>query len=321
MKVLYLSQPNALHPWYDDVVDLSQGRHDILLFNPTLPLEDQIRDAAVVVDQGGGMGTPELMSVAKRHGVQLWQVLGTGLDHFDMRTAKECGLLVANTPGIYSALALAEHCLFLMLCLLKRYSAAGENIASQIPYAPMVQELNGKTLGLVGFGASGQELARQTVPLGLRTMAVDVAVPHAKLLSDLHTVYLGDLSQLEVLLEKSDIVSLHVPLVPQTVRMINSRSLRSMKRDAILINVARGELIDEKALWVALSEGRIAGAGLDVFTKEPVDPNHQLLSLKNVVATPHIAGMTHGTSRRRATAIVENLDRVAKGCTPLYVVS
>jgi len=318
MKILYLPQAGMLQPWYNDVCRPCADRHEVHLFDAKKPIDDQFKGVEVVIDQGGSVGTRELMAAAKRNGVKLWQVLGTGIDHVDLKYLNECGLTVANTPGQFSAIALAEHCMFLMLYLLKQYPVAQRNISNEIPYAPLVEELHGQTLGLVGLGASGQELARRAAAFGMRVLAIDTSPPTRDLLAELRTDYVGDASQLESLLRESDIVSLHVPLSPSTKHLINQRTLRCMKQNAILINVARGGIVDEDALWVALSEGWIRGAGLDVFSHEPVNPHHRLLTLENVVATPHIAGMTDGTSRRRGLAVVENLDRIAQGLPPLY---
>jgi D-3-phosphoglycerate dehydrogenase len=260
------------------------------------------------------------MLAAKRHGVKLWQVLGTGLDHVDVDFLRECGLAAANTPGLFSAIALAEHCMHLMLFLKKQHREAERNIAQGRRYAPLVNELNGQTLGLVGLGASGQELAKRAAAFGMRIVAIDVVAPTAQKIAELGVEYLGNGSQLESLLKQSDVVSLHVPMMPSTHNLLNRQTLRWMRSNALLINVARGGIVDEEALWVALKEGWIGGAGLDVFAHEPVDAHHRLLSLDNVVATPHIAGMTDGTSRRRGQAVVENLDRIAQGLPPLHQV-
>jgi D-3-phosphoglycerate dehydrogenase len=320
MKVLYLSQAGTLQPWYDDVWRPCNGCHEVKLFDPATPIAAQMDGAGVVVDQGGSVGTREMMAAARDSGVKLWQILGTGVDHVDLPYLRECGLQVSNTPGPYSAVALAEHSLFLMLYLLKQFPSVQQNIAVGVRCAPLVEELHGQTLGLVGLGASGQELARRAKAFGMRVVAIDAATPKPELLSDLQVEFLGDPSKLDQLLQQSDIVSLHVPLIPSTEHMINGENLRRMKRNALLINVSRGGIIDEDALYVALTEGWIRGAGLDVLAREPVAPNHRLLKMDNVVITNHIAGMTSGTSRRRGQAVVENINRVAQGLAPLHLV-
>jgi phosphoglycerate dehydrogenase-like enzyme len=320
MKVLYLSQAGTLQPWFDDVWRPCEGRHEVKLYDAAAPIDVQMEGAIVVVDQGGSVGTRELMTAAKHSGVKLWQILGTGVDHVDLHYLKECGFNVSNTPGPFSAVALAEHSIFLMLYLLKQFPCTQRNIAAGVRCAPLVEELHGQTLGLIGLGASGQELARRARAFGMCVQAIDVAPPRPELLAELQTNFLGDASKLDELLQTSDVISLHVPLLPSTNHLINRDNLRRMKKNAILINVARGGIVDEDALFVALSEGWIRGAGLDVFAQEPISPNQRLFCMDNVVVTPHIAGMTDGTSRRRGLAVVENIDRVAQGLAPLHAV-
>ena len=154
--------------------------------------------------------------------------------------------------------------------------------------------------------------------MGMTILAIDAAPPAPEVLTELDTQFLGGPEQLESLLGQSDVVSLHVPLLPTTRHMINRETLSWMRPGALLINVARGELVDSDALVEALQSGHVGGAGLDVFYPEPVDPAHPLLQLENVVATPHLAGCTEGTVRRRGQAAVENINRLAQGLPPLY---
>jgi D-3-phosphoglycerate dehydrogenase len=320
MKVLYLAQPGTLQPWYDDVKNPCLGRHIVQLYDATLPLGPQLEGAQVVVDQGGSVGTPEIMKAAAEAGVQLWQILGTGLDHVDLTYLSECGLTVANTPGPFSAIALAEHSLFLMLYLLRHFPKVQQNIARGIRCDPMADELHGQTLGIVGLGASGRELARRAHAFGMQVVAIDSLPWDPETADGLMIDFIGDASRLDEILERSDIVSLHVPLLSSTEMMINRDKLRLMKPTALLINVARGGLVDEQALADALRDRWIRGAGVDVFAVEPVATNHPLLSMDNVVITNHVAGMTSGTSRRRGLAVADNIDRVSQGERPLHVV-
>jgi phosphoglycerate dehydrogenase-like enzyme len=147
----------------------------------------------------------------------------------------------------------------------------------------------------------------------------DQTIPQTEL-EQLHIESFGETRHLDDVLTEADYVSLHVPLTPRTRHMIDRRALALMKPTAVLINVARGEIVDEVPLTEALQNRRIAGAGLDVFAVEPVDPAHPLLRLENVIATPHVAGVTSGTSRRRGQALADNVDRVANGLPPLYLV-
>jgi D-3-phosphoglycerate dehydrogenase len=233
----------------------------------------------------------------------------------------EKGASIANTPGIFSGVALAEHALFLMLCLAKNVDESRKNVRSGIYYHPMNEELAGKTLGLVGFGGSAREVAKRAGGMQMRILAVDaVAIPRA-VQEEYHLDFFGTPDDLSKLLKESDFLSIHTPLTSKTHHLINRQSFNLMKPTAILINVARGEIVDEAALIEALQTGQIRAAGVDVFTHEPPDPNHPLLHMENVIATPHIAGMTRGTSHRRGNAAAENVFRVAQGLPPLYQVT
>jgi D-3-phosphoglycerate dehydrogenase len=254
-------------------------------------------------------------------GVRLWQVLGNGLDHVDVAYLGAKGMPLAHTPGPFCGIALAEHVLFLMLCFAKNFPASQGNVRTKVFYQPLNDELQGKTLGVIGLGASGRELARRAGALGMRVLAIDIAEMPPAVLDRCHVEFFGGPADLDRVLAEADYLSVHTPLTPRTRHLIDRRALGLMKPTAVLVNVARGEVVDEAALVEALRSGRIKGAGLDVFAEEPLDPGHVLLHLDNVIATPHVAGVTAGTSRRRAQAAAENVDRVARGLPPLHQVT
>jgi D-3-phosphoglycerate dehydrogenase len=262
-----------------------------------------------------------MVEEASAAGVQLWQVLGTGLDHVDVQSFLDGGMPLANTPGMFTAIALAEHALFMMLYFAKNFPATQRYIRSGVLCQPLNEELSGQTIGLVGLGASGRELATRVWPLGMRVLAIDVAAMPAEVRESCHIEFFGTPDKLDFLLTNSDYISLHVPLTTRTRHLIDARALRMMKPSAVLINVARGEIVDEVALVEALRSRVIRGAGLDVFAHEPLDPDHPLLQFDNVLATPHVAGVTAGTSQRRAQAAAENARRVAEGLEPLYLIT
>ncbi len=174
MKVLFLGTSNLLHPWYDDVLKVAAGRWPIPLFDRSQPVAPQFEGLDVVIDQGGNHGTHELIDAASEVGVKLWQVLGTGLDHTDVAYILKKGIPLANTPGQFSSIALAEHALFLMLLFAKKFFESQRSVRNQVLCEPMNEELHGKTLGLLGFGASGRELAMRAKVMGMRIMAIDV---------------------------------------------------------------------------------------------------------------------------------------------------
>ncbi len=321
MKVLFLGISNLLHPWYDDVLKMAAGRWSIPLFDRSKPVAPQFQDVDVVIDQGGIHGTHELIDAASYARVKLWQVLGTGLDHTDVAYILKKGIGLANTPGQFSSVALAEHALLLMLLFAKKFFDSQSSVRNRVMCEPMNEELQGKTLGLLGLGASGRELAIRAKAIGMRIMAIDVVPIPQSVQEVCGIVFCGKPGELRRILAESDYLSIHVPLTAATRQMIDEAALSAMKTSAVIVNVARGEIIDEAALVDALKAGRIRGAGLDVFPKEPVDPSHPLLRLPNVVATPHVAGVTFGTSCRRAQAVIENLERVSQGLAPLYLVT
>lgn len=313
------SKPQLFEPWGRDFVDAIGSRHDLTVLDHSAPLEEQLHDADVVVDLGGSATTRQMLDVARR--ARLWQCLSTGLDHFDLDYWKWKGMPVANTPGPFSATALAECAFMLMLMLARRYPEARQHFDSRIMNVPMGSELAGKSLGLIGFGASGREVARRATAFGMRVLAVDVRTVPPEEAQKFGVQNVGGISDIDALVGEADYVSLHVPLESSTRHLLDRKRLQLMKPTAYVINVARGALIDELALEEALLGKKIAGAGLDVFSHEPPDPDNPLYSLPNVIVTPHIAGSTIETSRRRAKAGADNVDRIARGMDPQFVVS
>lgn len=322
MRVLYIPIPEIMHPWYDDFLRAIGDRHEVRLYDFSRPINEQFKGIGAVVELGGSLQTREMVDTALAEGVRLWQISGAGLNQLAAGVAYflEKGMPLAHTPGPFSGIALAEHALFLMLLFAKNFAAGQRSLRAKILCQPLNHELWGKTLGLVGLGASGRELAKRAWAMGMRVMAIEKEEVPPATLKELHIDYVGAPSRLSEVLREADYLSLHVPLTSETRHMIDRRVFERMKPTAVLINVARGEIVDESALTEALQSRRIAGAGLDVFAVEPVDPEHPLLRLENVIATPHVAGVTSGTSRRRGQALADNVDRVAKGLPPLYQV-
>jgi phosphoglycerate dehydrogenase-like enzyme len=322
MKVLYLGGPeNRTHPWNGEFFKALDERFPVTYFDPTRPAPSQFEGVDFVLDPGGQMGTRERIALAREAGVRLWQVTTNGLDHVDVAYFLEQGLPLANTPGPMSAVALAEHALFFMFCLAKKLSASQKAMATGEYGSTINDDLEGKTLLIIGLGASGRELARRAAALDMRVLAVDVFDMAADVLARLGVEFCGGLSHLERLLPEADYVSLHTPLTSKTRHLINARTLGLMKPTAHLINIARGSIVDEAALVDALQSGRLAGAGLDVFEVEPADPANPLLHMENVIATPHRAGVTWGTARRRGQTAAENVARLARGEAPLCLVA
>src|SRR6266851_1810465 len=212
---------------------------------------------------------------------------GVGVDNIDLDAATRKGIAVMNTPGA-NAIAVAEHTLALMLAMARHIGRANELMHAGKWEKKSLQgtELKGKTVGIVGLGRVGMEVAKRARVFGMEVVAHDPFVSTAVAKEQ------GiRMAKLEEVYAASDYLSLHVGLTPQTAGMINAASIKKMKPGVRLVNCARGELIDETALAQALKQGRVAGAALDVFTEEP-PKNSPLTAIENVILTPHIAGST-----------------------------
>jgi phosphoglycerate dehydrogenase-like enzyme len=302
--------------WLDEVVRAVEPPHQVRFFEQSAPLAPQFQGVDMVVDQGGWGTRP--MADAAAGIVRLWQILGVGVDHFDLPYWRSKEIPVANCPGSTSAAALAEHAFLLMLLLARKFGEAQQRLQAGKLYEPMGSELQGMQLGLVGFGASARELAQRAIAFKMRVAAIDVQPIAASVAAEYGLTLSGGAAELDDLIRTSDVVSLHVPLDESTRNLIDKRRLDLLNPSAILINVARGPLVDEVALAQALAEGRLGGAGLDVFSHEPPDANSALMRMPNVVATPHIAGSTDGTARRRAQVVAENVRRLRMGQDPIF---
>jgi phosphoglycerate dehydrogenase-like enzyme len=239
--------------------------------------------------------------------LRLIQKIGVGVNTIDLDAAKARGIPVCNLPGT-NARAVAELALTLMLAALRRVPRFDAELRAGIWSNPALQdgigELGGRTVGLVGYGAIPRLLAPVLTALGCKviyTARHQVGDPP------------GPWHPLDTLLAEADVVSLHVPLTPETTRMIDAAALSRMKPGAVLVNTARGGLVDQAALVAALRDGRLAAAGLDVFETEPVDPADMLMLLPNVVVTPHVAWTTTGTFDRSFVVAAENCRRLATG--------
>ncbi|MDW8070209.1 MAG: phosphoglycerate dehydrogenase [Anaerolineae bacterium] len=237
---------------------------------------------------------------------------GVGVDNVDLAAARERGIVVTNTPGA-NAGAVAELTIGLMLALARSIPQA--NAALRAGTATRVEgfSLEGKTVGLLGLGAIGKQVARRLQAFGCTVLAYD-PVPDRSF-AERYGVMLC--SQDEVV-ARSDFLSLHLPALPETYGMVNATFLAQMKPGAFLINTARGELIDEAALLEALRSGHLRGAALDVFATEPPPPDHPLLALPQVIATPHIGAHTDGAMNMMGWMALRDCLAVLRGEEPAH---
>jgi phosphoglycerate dehydrogenase-like enzyme len=247
--------------------------------------------------------------------LRLIQLLTAGYDKIDLTLTAKLGIPVATNGGANSW-AVAEHCIGLLLALYKRLIPCDQSMREG-KWGHAVSGFNtfevaGKTVGLIGAGNIGRKVARRLKSFETRILYYDEqSAPDIEKELDARKVPLDEL------LRESDIVSIHIPLFRTTRALIGKRELSLMKPTSVLLNTSRGPIVDEKALVAALSEKRIAGAGLDVFEKEPIAIDNPLLKLENVLLSPHIAGSSYEAWFRRANFAWENIQRVASGQIPL----
>ena len=319
-KVLFLPHPMPAlaQPWQTGVETAIGDSHDYNCYDAEQPMDPQFAGVSVVIDHGGSAATRPLMDAGARAGVRFWQILGTGFDHFDLEYIKSLGIPVGNCPGQFSSVALAQSAMMFILMLAHRFQEARAGFDRGELYHFTGRDLEGLTLGIVGFGASGRDLARRARGFGLRIHAIDIADIEPEVLEELKPDFIGKPADLDQVAADSDFLSLHLHLNEETRHTVDRRLLGLMKPTACLINVARGALVDEEALEEFLIDGRIGGAGIDVFEREPPDPTLEMYKLHNVVVMPHTAGGTDGTSRKRAACAGDNVDRIARGQEPLY---
>jgi len=248
--------------------------------------------------------------------VKLIQLVSAGFDELDLELCRKLGIQVANNGGT-NAQDVAEHTVALILGVYRRLVDLDKFVRTnrwdELEIGLSTHTISGKTVGIIGLGHIGRQVARLLRGFGAYLIYNDVEEAQPELERELRISRLG----LVELLQSSDIVTLHVPLTEQTRPLIGRRELSHMKTTALLINTCRGQVIDEQALTSILKENRIMGAGLDVLEEEPPDINHPLLSLENVLITPHVAGVTLDTWRRRSEIIYQNMQRVWEGNDPL----
>jgi glycerate dehydrogenase len=257
--------------------------------------------------------------IARLPDLKMIAVAATGTDNVDLAACRERGIVVSNIRN-YSVVAVPEHCFTMILALrrnLRAYCAdvdAGlwQKSSQFCLFNHPIGDLAGSRLGIVGYGALGQKVAQ----LG-RAFGMQVCVASRSPVADPDVTMLA----LEELLRTCDVVSLHLPLTEQTRNMIGARELGMMKRSALLINTARGGLVDEAALAQALKDGVIGGAGFDVLSKEPPAPDNPLLGLHlpNFILTPHVAWASAGAMQTLADMLIDNVEAFVAG-KPLNVV-
>lgn len=298
----------------------------IIITDPIAPEGVQLlRDAGFTVDEKTGLSPDELLKVIPEYDaiivrsatkvtapvIQAGKNLkvigraGVGLDNVDKKAAEERKIKVVNTPEATS-ISVAELALGLMFACARSIPQATASLRAGKWEKKAFHgvELWGKTLGIIGAGRIGTELAKRALALGMKVLVNrrSTGVP----------VQFGEVCDLDRLLKESDFISLHIPKTPETSHLLNKEAFAKMKKGVIIINCARGGVIDEKALYEALQSGQVAMAALDVFEKEPPD-DFKLFSLPQVIGTPHIGAQTKEGQRRAGIQIAEKVRDALKG--------
>lgn len=274
--------------------DSLPGTEDVLI--------ERIRDSEIVVNiRSSAKFTARVFDACPK--MKLLSIWGTGTDNVDLAAAVQHGVTVTNTPGV-SAVSIAEHSLMLMLAVARRVVALHSGVVAGQWVRGQSIQLNGKTLGVIGLGAIGRQFARIAQGIGMRVIAWTMHPNPA----------LGfELVELDELLRTSDVVSLHLRQSNDTIGFLGKSEFEKMKRSAILVNTARGPIVDEAVLIESLRTNRIAGAGLDVFDVEPLPAGNPLTKLDNVVLTPHCAGVTPEVLEAGLALALDNIASFLEG--------
>ena len=312
-----------LHGLHPEIVDLitpyTPDDWVTQVVNRDTPIEEQkaiVSDADFLLVYGAPLHDDVLRAAEK---ARLVQLLAAGYDRMNLSLMAALEVPCANNGGANSW-AVADHAVLLMLALYKQLMHADPATREGRWNAPITGsntfEMADKLVGVLGLGNIGRKVARRVQGFDAHVQYYDTYPSPEEEERNLGYRRVT----LDELFRTSDILTCHTPLTSQTHHIVNSERLAMMKPTAVLINTSRGPVVDEAALIEALQEGKIAGAGLDVFEQEPVDPANPLLKMSNVVVTPHMAGTTWNTWFRRAEFAYQNMERVWNGAEPLATV-
>jgi D-3-phosphoglycerate dehydrogenase len=309
-KVLIADQINE--KGIDELTDIAE-----VVSNFTISKEellDVIKDFDAIIVRSRTKVTREVIEASKK--LKIIARAGVGVDNVDVQAATERGVMVINAPESTS-ITVAEHTMGLILALSRKIAIADSSV-KQGKWEKgrfMGIELNGKTLGVIGMGRIGSQVVTRSKAFGMETLVYDPYITEKTALESGVTVV-----DLETLIKKSDVMTIHVPLTNETKHLISKEQFEMMKENAFIVNCARGGIINEDDLYEALSTNKIRGAGLDVFENEP-PKDSPLLGLENVVLTPHIAASTSEAQRDAAIIVANEIKKVFKGQSPRNVIN
>jgi len=266
----------------------------LVRWDRAVPLVEAIAEVDVLLPSNAKI-TPEVIHAART--LRLVQQPAAGTEQIDRATLVERGIPLCNAPGT-NHISVAECALFLLLSLARRAPVAAAMLRDRVVGEPLGIELSGRTLGVIGMGRAGTALADRATALGMQVCALRRGASEAERMA---------------FFAACDAISIHCPLTPETRGLVDARAFAAMRDGALLINVARGGVIDRAALVDALASGRLGGVGLDVHWTEPPDPEDPLYRDPRVVALPHVAGSTEEAFTRIADVVVENIARLERG--------
>ena len=297
---------------------LSPGWELVMASHGRPEFYDILKDTEYYIGGGQFPHGPDFYQRAPK--LRIIQTLSAGYNTYDLEAARAAGVPICNNGGANST-AVAEHAMMLMLAVSRKLIWAHEGVSSgrwrgNDFNATKLYELEDKTLGIIGLGNIGKKVARRARAFDMRIQYYDIN----RLTTDQEDALGVRFALFTELLKTSDIVTLHVPLDLSTHNLIGERELATMKPTAILINTCRGPVVDEKALYNALRDETILGAGLDVMVEEPPKPDHELFTLKNITFSPHAAGPTWDNHWKRWRNAFDNFERVARGQKPFWIV-
>ena len=319
LRVLFTGSRAAANwePWGRDMFETLSREHDVVVADPDRPLVDQVADPSIdaVIDMSF-LASPDLAAAAEGH-VRLWQLGSVGFDKVDVASLTRQGIATANQPGFTSSRSLAEQALLLAMMVERSVWEFPRSVEGMRLGHPTGRQLAGRTLVIIGLGASGRQLVRRAVAFGMRVIGITRRGPDTDLERRAGLAWTGGLDRLDEALAEADVVSLHIPYSNDTRHILDARRLGLIRPRGVVVNVSRGGLIDEIALLAAVRSGHLAGAGLDVVDGEPAPPDHPLRGVENIIIAPHVAGATDATSRRRARFAAMNVSRVRYGLEPL----
>ncbi|BDU49837.1 NAD(P)-dependent oxidoreductase [Haliovirga abyssi] len=307
MKIVFL---DAVSVGEDISLGKIEKEGELIKYNLTKEneIEDRIKDAEVIITNKVYIGKKE-MGIARK--LKLICVAATGYNNIDIEEAKKLGIVVANVKN-YSTNSVVQMVFSYILMLMSNLYNYNNDVKngewSKSPIFTMlkysIQELNNKKIGIIGYGTIGKKVGEIAKSFG---MDIIVAKIHGREYSDNSRV------EIEELLKISDIVTIHAPLTNLTKKLISNKEFNLMKKNAILINTARGGIVDEKALYKALKDKKIAGAAIDVLENEPPKENNELYELENILITPHVAWGSIESRQRLIEGIYENIREYKNG--------